>query len=46
MSRKEFFLMGLLLGMAVVGFCWGMNTIERNINQQLAGEAAWQLAQQ
>ena len=38
MSRKEFFLMGLLLGMTVVGFCWGMWQVDSNLQRQIAFE--------
>ena len=38
MSRIQLFLMGLMLGMAAVGWGWGMNTIDSNLQRQIAYE--------
>ena len=38
MSRKELFLMGLLLGMFAVGWCWGMWQVDSNLQRQIAYE--------
>ena len=33
MNRREFFVMGLLLGMAAIGFCWGMWQVDSNLQR-------------
>ena len=43
MSRIQLFFMGLMLGMTAAGWCWGMNTIDSNLQRQIAFEERLQV---
>ena len=45
MSRTQLFLIGLMLGMAAIGFCWGLWQVDGNLKQQIAYELRLQAQQ-